>query len=196
MYQETEYRILEHVYLHPGIHKRELSKKLKLAMTGIDIGIKKLKHILIEEKAGNQLRYYLNYKRKALTIGLTVVEHNRLEKIPYKIRTAITEFLEGLEEKPIIAILFGSYAKGNYTGESDIDIMLVYSKNFDNDKIEKKASHIGGLHYLTISPIYVKYESFRKSFHDDTHQFYKQLKEGKIILIGLEWWRLLESEKA
>ena len=196
MYQHTEYKILERIYLNPGIHRGKLSKQLKLAPTAIDNGIKKLKKILIEEESGNQMKYYLDYKSKDLTAGLAVVEQNRVDRLPYKIRSAITEFLRLLDAKPIMAILFGSHAKGYATKDSDIDIFLVYSEKPNMKQIEKRKSQINMSTYLTLSPVYADYETFKKSFRDLNDKFYRELKEGKIILIGLEWWRLLESEKA
>ena len=47
MYDKTEIRILEQIYLNPGIHKRELSKQLKLGMPSIDYGLQKIAKIAV-----------------------------------------------------------------------------------------------------------------------------------------------------
>jgi predicted nucleotidyltransferase len=52
----------------------------------------------------------------------------RLERLSKKIGEAIKDILFTLENKPILTIIFGSYAKGNYTEESDLDILFVFSK--------------------------------------------------------------------
>ncbi|SDN88363.1 nucleotidyltransferase domain-containing protein [Desulfonauticus submarinus] len=60
--------------------------------------------------------------------------------IPNKIKNIIFEFINELEKNniPIDEIfLFGSYAKGNYTPESDIDLLIV-SPIFQGDIIEDK----------------------------------------------------------
>jgi len=51
-----------------------------------------------------------------------------MDKIPISIKKTIDEYLYTLKNNNIPiqhAILFGSYANGNYTGNSDIDIALV-----------------------------------------------------------------------
>ncbi|MBU0535777.1 MAG: winged helix-turn-helix transcriptional regulator, partial [Nanoarchaeota archaeon] len=67
MYDTTETRILELIYLNPGIHKRELSKQLKLGMPSIDYGLKKINRIIKQKSSGNQINYFLDYSKEELT---------------------------------------------------------------------------------------------------------------------------------
>ena len=133
MYDKTELRILEQVYLKPGIHKRELSKQLKLGMPSIDYALKKIEKLLKKQASGNQIRYFLDYSKEALTPMLCAIEHSRLNRLPLKIKLTINDFLKELKEKPIISAIFGSYAKGDYTRNSDVDILLVFQK-MENEK--------------------------------------------------------------
>lgn len=58
--------------------------------------------------------------------------------IPVQIEQAIMEFLSNVSKKIPIdkAILFGSYAKGTYTKDSDVDL-AVFSHYFDDkDRME------------------------------------------------------------
>lgn len=195
MYDKTSLRVLEQIYLNPGIHKRGLSKQLKLSMPSIDYAFKKINKLLKRQKSGNQIKFYLDYSKKALTSALCNVEYARLEKLPSKVKLAINEFLEELREKPIIAIIFGSYAKGNYTKDSDIDILLVFQKVGDAKSIENTASKISMRTDTTLSPVYLNYKIFKESFHDSTKAFFRDLKKYKIILLGMEWWRQLKDEE-
>lgn len=198
MYDKTEVRIIEQVYLKPGVHKRELSKNLKLGMPSIEYALKKIENLLRKQKSGNQINYFLNYSKKALTPMLYAVEFSRLDELPSKIRMSIQDFLGELEVKPLIAIIFGSYARGEYTKESDIDILLVFQKlEKEIDKnIENTAKKISMRTNTEISPVYLEYSVFRESFHNPRKEFFKNLKENKIILIGVEYWRELENEEA
>ncbi|MBU3913342.1 MAG: nucleotidyltransferase domain-containing protein [Nanoarchaeota archaeon] len=198
MYDKTEVKIIEQVYLNPGIHKRELSKNLKLGMPSIEYALRKVENLLREQKSGNQIKYFLNYSRKALTPMLYAIEFSRLERLPSKIRLSIQDFLEEAEIKPLIVILFGSYAKGNYTKESDIDVLLVFQKlEKENDRdIENIAKRISMRTNTKISPVYLEYSIFRESFHNPRKEFFKNLKENKIILVGIEYWRELKNEEA
>ena len=196
MYDKTEIRILEQIYLNPGIHKRELSKRLKLGMPSIDYGLKKISQLLKQKKSGNQINYFLDYSKEELTPSLSTVEYSRFEKFPAKVKLSINDFLKELETKPIITVIFGSYASGNYTKNSDIDIFLIFQKIEDSKSIENTAKKISMKTNTQLNPVYLNYNEFKESFHNPTKEFFKKLKKDKIILIGMEWWRQLEYEEA
>jgi len=196
MYDRTEIRILEQIYLNPGVHKRELSKQLKLGMPSIDYGLKKINKLIKQRKSGNRINCFLDYSKEELTPSLNAVEHSRFEKFPAKIRLSINDFLRELESKPIIAIIFGSYASGSYTSNSDVDILLVFQKIEDSKKIENTAKKISMKTNTQLNPVYLNYREFKESFHNSTKEFFKKLKKDKIILIGIEWWRQLVYEES
>src|SRR3989344_4424117 len=196
MYDKTEIRILEQMYLHPGIHKRGLSKQLKLGMPSIDYGIKKISKLIKQKKAGNQINYFLDYSKEELSPLLDMVEHSRSERLPAKVRSSVNDLLKELKDKPLIALIFGSYATGAYTKNSDIDILLVFQKIEDSKQIENTAKKISMKTNTQLNPVYLNYKNFRKSFHNQTKEFFKKLKKDKIILIGVEWWRQLTDEEA
>lgn len=189
-------RILEQVYLKPGIHKRGLSKQLKLSMPSIDYALEKINKLLKKQRSGNQINYFLDYTREALTPALYTIENLRLEKLPGKIKRAIKDFLKELKEKPLLAIIFGSYARNDYTKNSDIDILLVFQKIDDTAGIENTAKRISMRTNAQINPVYLDYKTFRDSFHDSTREFFKNLKKDKILIAGIEWWRQLNDEEA
>jgi predicted nucleotidyltransferase len=196
MYDNTEIRILEQIYLNPGIHKRELSKQLKLGMPSIDYGLKKINKLIKQKKAGNQINYFLDYSKEGLTPPLNIIEHARFERLPAKVRLAVNDFLKDLEVKPIIALIFGSYANNTHTKSSDVDILLVFQDVKNSKHIENTAKKIGMKTNTQINPVYLSYHEFKESFHNATNEFFKKLKKDKIILIGIEWWRQLIYEEA
>ena len=196
MYDKTEIRILEQIYLNPGIHKRELSKQLKLGMPSIDYGLKKINKLIKQKKSGNQINYFLDYSREMLSSALGTVEHSRLERLPAKVRLSINDFLKELKDKPVIVLVFGSYANSTYTTNSDVDILLVFQKIEDHKQIENIAKKISMNTNTQLNPVYLSYQEFKESFHNPTKEFFKKLKKDKIILIGIEWWRQLTDEEA
>ncbi len=195
MYNNTIIKLIEEIYLNPGIHKRGLSKKLDLGMPSIVYALKKIDNLLIKKRSGNQIRLFLDYSKKDIVPLLSQVEHNRFYKLPNKIKIAIEEFISELNEKPLLVILFGSYATKKYNISSDIDILLVYQKLENTKTIEKIANKISMRTNTNLNPIYLDYVSFSKDFRDTTKKFFKKLKENKIILMGIEWWRLLKNEQ-
>ena len=196
MYDNTEIRILEQIYLNLGIHKRELSKRLKLGMPSIDYALPKIENLLKKQKAGNQIKYFLDYSKDELSPALSIVEYVRLERLPTKVRLAVRDFLKELKHKPVLALIFGAYAHDSYTKESDIDILLVFQKIDVAKQIENSAKKISMKTNTQLNPVYLDYNSFKESFHNPTKEFFKKLKKDKLILVGVEWWRQLHDEEA
>ncbi len=196
MYDKTEIKILERIYLNPGIHKRELSKQLKLGMPSIDCGLQKISKLIKQKKAGNQINYFLDYSKEGLSPALSTVEYVRLERLPAKVRLAVRDFLKELKDKPVLALIFGSYANGSYTKESDTDILLVFQKIGDTKQVENAAKKVSMKTNTRLNQVYLGYDSFKESFHNPTKEFFKKLKKDKIILVGVEWWRQLQDEEA
>ena len=195
MYDNTELQILKQIYLNPGIHKREISKQLKLGMPSIDHGLKKITSLLKAKWSGNQLQYTLDYTKPAITPALYSVEYSRFEKLPAKVKFSVGDFLKELPEKPLLAIIFGSYAKNMYTKDSDIDILLVFQKLDKTQKIEDIARKVGMMADTKLNPVYIDYPTFKESFHNSTKKFFNNLKQHKILLAGIEWWRQLKDEE-
>lgn len=193
MYNNTQLRIIEQVYLKRDIHKRELARKLKLGMPSIDYALKKVDYLLNKKEVGNQLHFSLDYSNEKLVPFLCMVEAKRFNDLPRDIRGSVANFLIDLKNKPLIAIIFGSYAKGNHTKDSDIDLLLVFQK-VNEKEIENSAKKISLAFNTKIAPVYLDYEDFRESYHKDNKEFFLKLKENKIILNGVNWWREIENE--
>ena len=196
MYTNTDLKIFEQIYILPGIHTRGLARNLKMGMPSINNGLKNTRSLIKKQKSGNQIKYSLNYSKDALTPALHCVEYSRLEQLPQKIKISIRDFLKELLHKPILSLLFGSYAKGNNTSASDIDILLVFQKTENTKEIEYTSKKISMQTNTKLNPIYVDYNIFRQSFHNPTKEFFKNIKKDKILLTGIEWWRQLEDEES
>lgn len=195
LYDKTSLGILELIYTNPGIHKRALSKQLKVGMPSIDFALKKIKSLIIETKTGNQINFSLDYSREPLTPALCCIESGRLEKLPSKIALSIHDYLRELKEKPLIAIIFGSYANSTYTKASDIDLLLVFQKIISQKNIESTAKMTSLKTDVQLNPVYMEYHEFRNSFHDPTNEFFRNVRKDKIIITGHEWWRQLKDEE-
>jgi len=195
MYDKTILRIMEQIYTKGSVHKRELSRALKLGMPSIDYAIKKMQNILIEVKTGNQIRCSIDYSKIEVIPLVCALEYSRISRLPNKIQIGIFEFLAALKQKPIVVAVFGSYAKGDFAKDSDLDILLVYQK-VDSKSIENSAKMISMKTNVKINPVYLEYEEFRESFHNPRKKFFKNLRENKILIMGIEWWRLLLDEEA
>ena len=79
--------------------------------------------------------YRINNKNPQIYSVFCHFDYKRFNELPSSRKRAITEFIESLETKPLIALIFGSTAKKNFTEESDIDILLIFNKK---ERVDKK----------------------------------------------------------
>ncbi|MBC7341482.1 MAG: nucleotidyltransferase domain-containing protein [Clostridia bacterium] len=109
------------------------------------------------------------------------------EQIPDRISRAIQEFCyllrKRLGPKVIETRLFGSVARGTFTPQSDIDILVIVQ---DNDKAYREviidlAVDINLQYDVVISPIIMSVESFSRPLFQETY-FYKSIQEEGISL--------------
>src|SRR3989344_2490399 len=83
--------------------------------------------ILSTKKIGNTF-YKINPGNPQIYSIFSFFDYKRLNELPSERKRAINEFLGKLKTKPLIALIFGSTAKGTFGKESDIDILLVFNK--------------------------------------------------------------------
>ncbi|MEK6953337.1 MAG: nucleotidyltransferase domain-containing protein [Nanoarchaeota archaeon] len=181
-----------------GVHIRELARLVKTSYNNTVRNIKILEkeNTIKKEKEANLIKIKL--KNSPLTIAYLKQAHTEnFLKLPKKVITSITEFLNELQEKPLIALIFGSFANENYTGNSDIDILLVFQKISNQEDIENTAKRVSMRTNTRLSPVYVNYESFEKNFLNKSHEFSNEIRQKVIILAGIEHyyrlsWRFFE----
>jgi predicted nucleotidyltransferase len=99
----------------------------------------------------------------------------------------LKEKLDFLEEKLplLLVVLFGSYAKGNYTVASDIDLLIIYKGEERKDAfaIAKKTLNIYSLEPHVYSED--EYEKLKGSIH-------KMIENGVVLRISKQW--LLQND--
>jgi predicted nucleotidyltransferase len=106
--------------------------------------LQKLGLIISTKKIGNTF-YKINPKSISLYAIFSYFDYRKIEKLPFERKKAIEEFLIKLNIQPLIAVIFGSTAKGTFSKESDIDILLVYNKKeIEDSKLKKDIESITG----------------------------------------------------
>lgn len=195
---ETKLKIITELEKnHKGIHLRELSRLVKTGLPNVKrfIDILEKEKVIKKQKEANLLKLYLKESQKTLAY-LKQTNNEKFILLPVKIQNAITDFLNELEIKPLLSIIFGSYAKENYTKESDIDILLIFQRLEKERDIENTAKRISMKTGTKISPIYLEYNNFEKNFLDKGHDFSREIRQDVIIVNGIEFyysllWRFL-----
>jgi len=196
---ETKIKIIDALDKNKkGIHIRELARLVKTSYnnTARNIKILEKENTIKRIKDANLIKIKL--RDSPLTVAYLKQAHTEnFLKLPKKIINSASEFLNEMQEKPLIALVFGSFAKGNYTGNSDIDVLLVFQKIINQADIENTAKRIGMRTNTKITPVYVDYGQFEKNFLNKNHEFSNEIRQNVIILAGIEHyyrllWRFLE----
>ncbi len=181
-----------------GVHVRELARLVKTSYNNTVRNIKLLEkeNVIKKEKDANLIKIKL--KNSPLAIAYLKQAHTEnFLRLPKKISGSINEFINELQEKPLIALIFGSFAKGNYADNSDIDMLLVFQKIGNQANIENTAKRVSMRTNTKLSPVYVDYWNFEKNFLNKDHDFSNEIRHNVIIIIGIEYyyslsWRFLE----
>ncbi|MBI5872352.1 nucleotidyltransferase domain-containing protein [archaeon] len=147
-------RILECFYSHrkKELYFSEILREIKLTpnTTLKHLAyLQKINLIISTKKIGNTF-YKINPKNPLVYAIFSYFDYKRLNNIPFERKRAINDFLDKIQIKPLIAIIFGSTAKGTFRRESDIDLLLVYNKKETEDpKLKKDIEAVTGVRIQT-----------------------------------------------
>lgn len=196
---ETKLKIIAELEKNQlGVHLRGLSRLVNSGLPNVKrfLMILEKEGVVRKEKEANLVRFKLREGEKTIAY-LKYLNTEKALALPSNVQAAINEFLEELEIKPLIALIFGSYAKGNYNKESDIDILLVFQKIENEKTINNTAKRISMRTNTKISFVYVNYNNFERNFLDKNHDFSKEIRQDVIIIMGIEhyynlFWRFLK----
>lgn len=128
-----------------SLHLREIARKTKADVNTIQQQLKKLEkiNILSSTIKGKNKEYVLNLDNMITKYYLIMAEIFAaviyLQK-NFLIKKVMAE-IENKIDNPLI--LFGSFAKGGYTKESDIDLFIISEKQIERDVIFKTSSLVG-----------------------------------------------------
>lgn len=151
--QELEMRVMR-IYTSDysaKIHVREISRMVKASHRTVSSILSRLESrgIMRREQVGRSTQYSLNFENTITKDYIKAAESfwkiRFLEK-HFTIKKLIGEISNDLKNTPLI--LFGSYAKGRETKESDIDILIV--KTGEEKLAAKKISEFAETYKINI----------------------------------------------
>ncbi len=133
------------------IHVREISRLIFLSHRSVSMALKSLekKGIMKHETAGRSKLYFLNLENPLAKDYIKNAESANKIKLVEKnfiIKKFLSELEGSLSDIPLI--LFGSYAKGAQTKESDMDILVI--KNGNERELAKKITEFSKLYKIEI----------------------------------------------
>ncbi len=136
------------------------------------------KRIILSRKAGRSTFYKLNYKNLLVRKLIEIFESEK--KI---LLNKSNEFARKIDKKNITSIiLFGSIARGEPTESSDIDLLIVYKKNYiavkkNIDKLSEKFLEED----ILISPIILSESEVRNMIKKYDSFILRVQEEGKVL---------------
>ena len=159
---------------HARFHLREIARKARLNENSATrfLAMLEKEKVLFSEKDGNLKKYSIMKNKKAFFL-FSLFDIQRQERLPEKRKNAIKHFLDYLREKPLIVVLFGSTAKGNFTDKSDIDLLLIVNKKIETGDAEDYADSQTG---IRVGCIQIKYGDFKNEI---------KIKQDKVIQSAL-----------
>ncbi|MFT4308886.1 MAG: nucleotidyltransferase domain-containing protein [Candidatus Woesearchaeota archaeon] len=195
---ETKLRIINRIDRKSGgVHIRQLAREANTSYNNAvrNIRILEKENIVRRIKDANLIK--ISLKDNPMTIAyLKKVHTEKYYNLPRRAILAVNELIKEIIPKPLICLIFGSYARGDYHKDSDIDLLLVFQNVQSSINIERLAKAIGMRNNIVISPIYMNYKEYSTNFLNVEHDFSKEIRNDTIIVLGLEhyyelYWRIL-----
>lgn len=160
---------------HKKHYVNELARILNLDLGNLSRKLKQLENegILASEFSGKQRYYFLNKKYPWLR------ETKKMFDASFGLKEILAKKLKGLNGLKE-AYIFGSYAKGNFGGQSDIDLLLIGGhSSMEATKIILPLQNQLGREFNAIDMTQEEYKKRKKE--DDP--FLANILSGKIIKI-------------
>jgi hypothetical protein len=191
MISEGERKTYLALYLgKEGLHVREICRVAKLTLPAVAGHINKgeKEGMISCEKRGQLKICRLNFESPRLVPVIQDVELARFQQLPHAVQDSFDSFMADLKEKPLIALIFGSFAKRSHDKKSDLDVLLVFQR-IDLKLIkgvELSAAKIIGRTGVNIQPVSLDYEEFERGMADSGNNFMKEVKNDALVLHGLD----------
>ncbi len=166
----------------------QLSNRIGMDYKNVHNSVKGLenKELIILERFGNAFNCILNKKVHPIIFE---AEYERRKNLLEDKNILILHKKLNALNFTFIALIFGSYAKGTYSKNSDIDLMVIGEKNR-----EKEIERIISLLPLDIHYLFFTYEEFLTMERSREFNVVLEAIKRNIILTGIEdYYRLMEN---
>lgn len=187
MLNETELKVLGGFFPEGNeITLKKIIERSRLSYEPVYRTIKQLSQnrIILGKKFGKTCVYSLNFKKEEIKLAFFFYSKQRIKTFSEKYGKIFRAISKINEEDIDFLAIFGSYAKGNPTKQSDVDIICVSSKK---NKIE---SQLKGLRYetnLEFTPIVMPKSEFAK-IKKENEIFWNDLVTYGVIFKGCEYF--------
>ena len=185
------------------IHLRGIAKLAKSSLTNVDNSMRLFvkNDMFIRHELSNSTFFKPNLENEETLKVFEVLEmehrktfYGKNKSIARLLKKYTDNIIENSNKRIQLVILFGSVARGEWTKESDIDILAAVPDK-ENDIVEildKAKSDAGPL--LELNPITTTIKKMTEGFRAKT-EFYENLWKDRIVLYNESlFWRLIKEE--
>jgi len=182
LFTKTQQAILRLLFLNTdqSYHLRGIIRKSDIGQGTIQRELKRLTEagIIHREKVGQQSMYRANRDCPIFPELHTLVIKT------FGVTDRLSAALMPLKDRIQVAVVYGSFARGDETGKSDIDLLIV--GDFDLREVVKSLGALQQTVGREINPTLYKPDEYRRKFRIGHHFLISLQQEPKIFIIGNE----------
>lgn len=184
------------------IHLREIARLSKVSLNNVDSSLRLFvkDDMFKRREVSNMVFFKPNLENEAL---LKIFEYLELEKkkefydknkkIVRLLQKYTQDIVELTNKKIQLVILFGSVSRGEWTKNSDIDILAVVSGKENDVTTALNKAKIDVSPLLEIRPISTTTEKFVEGFRNKA-EFYNELWKDRVVLYNeFLFWQLVKE---
>lgn len=172
--------------MHKSYTMHELSSILKIPYASFYRAVQNMRDLLIVKRIGQAKSISLDISQITMQSYLTIASDEEKKQFVKK-RSLFRAIQNDLDVNDVI-LLFGSYAKGEESNHSDIDIMIINKQG----KKTVTFSKYEVLYKKEINPIYFNEREFKAMLKDSKENVGKQALKGHVVLNNPKrFWELV-----
>src|SRR3989344_4191555 len=185
--------ILKHLYENQPTHLRKISAELDIHPYLVKKHIDTLtaKQIVAQQPAGKTILLTINILLDGIENLLYVIEDYKQKSENKTLKNIIKSLQQqfGKNNQISSCVVFGSYARGAATKESDVDVLFIVKTTDIEIALIKKASQLSTLMNLKFSPIIMTENEFKTVLETKEPTTLTLLKPSqRIIIFGIEYF--------
>ena len=185
--------ILKHLYENQPTHLRKISAELDIHPYLVKKHIDTLtaKQIVAQQPAGKTILLTINILLDGIENLLYVIEDYKQKSENKTLKNIIKSLQQqfGKNNQISSCVVFGSYARGAATKESDVDVLFIVKTKDIETALIKKASQLSTLLDLKFSPIIMTENEFKTVLETKEPTIVTLLKPSQRILVfGIEYF--------
>jgi len=185
MLKETELKILNSFFPEgKEITLKKIMERSSLSYEPIHrtANILNEKKLISSKKFGKTLVYSLNFEKEDVKIAFFFYAKDRLKEFSKSNRVIFNALSKIQDENIDFLAVFGSYAKGTQTRDSDVDVLCISSNKKEDEKEIKSLKYETNLDFASVVIPKTEFKKIKK----ENEVFWNDLVKFGIIFKGYE----------